>query len=120
MTNQRNAPASSPSLAGANSQQLLDNLPYAIAILDAHEQCVMTNHRWLDDYRMQRDDLVGKCFFDVMPTLPEDWRVAYQRALTGETVVNDEQRVELADGYAQFLSWRMMPWHAEDNAQVAG
>ncbi len=41
----------------------------------------------------------------------DDWRVAHERGLAGQSTKVEQERVPLADGSAIWLRWEVEPWH---------
>ena len=93
--------------------------PAAIAMLDERLNYLAASRRWMADFGLAEGDLTGRCCFDVVPAMPEPWKIAHQRALQGETVRNDEARFLRQDGTERWLRWEVRPWHVAAG-QVGG
>jgi hypothetical protein len=65
--------------------------------------------RYRFGYALAGEDLIGNSHYDVIPDMPEHWRVAHQRGLAGE-VVSSSQDSWVHEQRTVRLRWRVMPW----------
>ncbi len=84
--------------------------PAAIAMLDTDLHYVMVSDRWLSDYRLPDQNLVGRSHYDVFPDLPEEWHAAHQRVLAGAVEQKAEDAFIRSDGTIDWLQWEARPW----------
>lgn len=54
--------------------------------------------------------VLGRTHYEVFPQLPEHWKDLQRRALAGETIHQNEDRFDRADGSVLWLTWTMQPW----------
>jgi signal transduction histidine kinase len=111
----------SNSLIGAFDQLelLVGASPYAIAVFDREMRYQMVNQRWLDN-QLNGVSLIGSSHYDLFPETPAYWRERHQRALNGESLSNEHERLEGVIGRTQLLSWRIFPWYAKTDQAVNG
>ncbi|WP_181233088.1 PAS domain-containing protein [Enhygromyxa salina] len=105
-------------LALLSNKRLLDQfvqyVPAAIAMFDTELRYIQTSARWIRDYRLDEQDIVGKSHYEVFPELPERWRQAHQRALRGAIESCTDDPFPHADGSVDWFHWEVRPWHQPD------
>ena len=100
---------------GRNLLQLfIDRAPAALAMFDREMRYLAVSQRWLEEYSLVGQEIIGRCHYDVIPDIPERWKEAHRRGLAGETLRADDDRFERADGSAQWSRWEVVPWRAGD------
>lgn len=95
-------------------QQLLSMIreaPISIAMFDMGMKYLAASQRWVEEYGRGNTDLIGKSHYEIHPDLPENWKEAHQRGLSGETLKNDDDLWIQVDGTKNWLRWAIVPWH---------
>ena len=87
--------------------------PAAVAMLDSNLHYMVHSQRWLEDYGLDHQSILGHSHFEVFPKTPERWKVNYQRCLAGEVLACDEDSFTHADGRVDWLRWELHPWYTE-------
>jgi len=95
---------------------LMKNAPAALAMLDRDLRYLAVSHRWITDYRLEGQDLIGRSHYEVFPDVSESWKIVHQRGLAGEVIRNEEDHFVRKDGSEQWLQWEVRPWLADDGA----
>ena len=90
--------------------------PAAIAMFDNDMRYLQVSDRFLTDYQLEGQDIIGKCHYDVFPNLPERWKEVHRRILAGAVERNDEDPYVEADGTPGWLQWESRPWHKADGS----
>ena len=105
--------------ANARLQAFVKHAPTAIAMFDKQMNYVAHTDRWLQDYSLPEESLVGRNHYDVFPEVPEHWRLKHQRILAGATERSEEERFRRRDGTENVLRWEVRPWYLAD-ATIGG
>ena len=90
--------------------------PAAIAMLDRDLKYLVVSRRWMTDYRLGEESIVGRSHYEVFPEIPPHWKAIHQRCLTGEIVKCDEEAFLRADGRTDWLRWEIQPWRQADGS----
>ncbi len=97
----------------------VENSPAAVAMLDREMKYVVVSRRFVSDYRLGDQELIGRSHYDVFPEIPERWREVHKRCLAGNVEKSDEDLFPRPDGSAQWVRWEVRPWY-EDAGQIGG
>ncbi len=98
--------------------ELITELPAAVAMLDTELRYIAVSSKWLNSYGLT-ENVIGKTHYEVFPDIPEHWRREHQRALRGESLKNERDLFERADGARIWLRWALKPWRHPD-ASIGG
>jgi len=92
------------------------HVPAAVAMLDENLHFITCSRQFLEDYRLQGQELKGRALYDVFPDLQEQWREVHYRALQGAIERNEEDpwRPSWSE-QEQYLRWEVRPWYQYDN-----
>jgi PAS domain S-box-containing protein len=88
--------------------------PAAIAMFDTEMRYLQVSDRFLTDYHLEGQEIIGKLHYDVFPNLPDRWKAAHRRILAGAVEHSDEEPYEQADGTQGWLQWESLPWRKPD------
>ena len=95
-------------------QYIIEHNRSAIAVHDRDLRYIYVSQRYLLDYKVKENDVVGKHHYDVFPDLPQKWRDVHQRALKGEVLSAEDDPFERADGTVEWTRWECRPWYDAD------
>lgn len=88
----------------------------AIAVHDRDLKYVFVSKRYLEQYKVKEQDIIGKHHYEVFPDLPQKWRDVHQRALAGEVSRADEDSYPRQDGTIEWTRWECHPWRLADGS----
>ena len=85
--------------------------PAAIAMLDTQMRYIQTSERWMQDYKVVDQDIVGKSHYTIFPEIGQNWKDIHQRVLAGAIERCDEDAFPRADGSTDWMQWEARPWY---------
>ncbi|HVO12240.1 MAG TPA: PAS domain S-box protein [Vicinamibacteria bacterium] len=88
----------------------------AIAVHDRDLRYIYVSERYLREYKLSEQDLIGRHHYEVFPDLPQKWRDVHQRALRGEVISAEEDPWPRADGSVEWTRWECRPWYESDGS----
>jgi PAS domain S-box-containing protein len=98
----------------------VEHAPAAVAMFDREIRYLAVSRRWLEDYHLSDQNIIGMSHYDVMPNTSEDWKIIYEKCLRGEVMSNDEEVWRpLGGDQDQYLKWEGRPWY-ESGDRVGG
>ena len=96
----------------------IEQAPAALAMLDRDMRYVAVSRRWMLDFKLS-GSLIGRGHYEVFPEIPEAWRVANQRCLSGAVVTTEADRLERPDGTMLWLKRDVRPWR-DNRGDIGG
>ena len=97
----------------------IKHTPAAIAMLDTEMRYLQVSDRFLTDYDLAGQDLIGKSHYEVFPDLPDRWKQAHRRILAGAVERCEEDPYIASDGSTGWLQWESLPWR-KGNGEIGG
>ncbi len=89
--------------------------PAAVAMVDRSMRYLRISRRWLVDFGLGDQDIIGANHYDVIPETPEEWKQEHARVLTGAVVERSEDRLE-RNGKTVWLRRLDHPWFRADGS----
>ena len=88
----------------------------AIAVFDRDLKYIYVSTRYLTDYKVKEQHVIGKCHYDVFPDLPQKWKDVHQKSLAGEVLSAEEDPYYREDGSVHWTRWECRPWYESDGS----
>jgi PAS domain S-box-containing protein len=102
--------------AEARMRSFLEHLPSPVAVFDRDMRYLAWSSRFLTDFKVPTQNLLGRSHYEVFPELSAERRAMHQRVLAGATESGEEDRLPRADGSVQWIRWSARPWRDEAGA----
>ncbi|QGJ71160.1 Hypothetical protein PBC10988_28630 [Planctomycetales bacterium 10988] len=93
----------------------LTYVPGAIAIFDREMTYLAVSRRWVEDYYLSEDQVLGRSHYEVFSNLPSHWSERHRRCLAGESLRGEEE-YQHPDGRSDWVKWEMIPWKDLDGS----
>jgi diguanylate cyclase (GGDEF)-like protein/PAS domain S-box-containing protein len=108
-------PRALPRLLSENQEQALRlfvrHVPSSVAMFDTEMRYLVVSDRWLTDYGIAGQDVIGRCHYEVLPDTPQVWRDGHARCLKlGIVERSDEDIYVRPDGSREWLRWEVHPF----------
>lgn len=92
----------------------IEHSPASIAMLDDKLRYLARSNRWMIDYNLVGQEIIGKSHYEVFPEIGENWKEVHQRCLNGAIEKCEEEAFVRADGSIEWLRWEIHPWKKGD------
>jgi PAS domain S-box-containing protein len=93
--------------------------PASIAMLDHEMKYLVVSRRWMEDYRLGDQSIIGRSHYEVFPEIPKQWIEIHLRCLAGAVEKRDEEPFLRKDGVTDWLRWEIRPWRRA-NGSIGG
>ena len=78
-------------------------------MFDNEMRYLAASKRWLVDCGIAGQNVIGRCHYEVFPDLPDSWKEAHRRGLSGETLKSEDTWTS-ADKAPHAIRWEIQPW----------
>lgn len=97
----------------------IEHSPASIAMLDNELRYIARSNRWMTDYNLEGQDIIGKSHYEVFPEIGDNWKAIHQRSLKGSIEKCEEDVFVRADGSIEWLRWEIHPWN-KGSGEIGG
>ncbi|MCA9692407.1 MAG: PAS domain-containing sensor histidine kinase [Nannocystaceae bacterium] len=98
---------------------LIEHTPAAVAMFDVKMRFLLVSRRFLTDYRLDGQDLIGRVYYDVFPEATRETREIHRRCLAGAVERRAEDPFRRQSGTVEWLRWEIRPWR-HTNGDIGG
>lgn len=95
---------------------IIEHSKSAIAVHDRDLRYIYVSQRYLDDYKLKNQNIIGRYHYDVFPDLPQKWRDVHRKALNGEISSAEDDPFPREDGTMEWTRWECRPWYEADGS----
>jgi two-component system, cell cycle sensor histidine kinase and response regulator CckA len=95
---------------------IISHAQSAIAVHDRNLNYTYVSKRYLEEYKVTEQNVIGKHHYEVFPDLPQKWREVHQRSLAGEVLSAEEDPYFREDGSVDWTRWECRPWYESDGS----
>ena len=97
----------------AKLRLFIEHAPAALAMFNSDMDYQFASQRWLADYGLKSQDIIGRCHYELLPEMSERWKEIHKRCLGGAIEKCDEDTISWPDGRTDWLRWEFRPWYSE-------
>lgn len=100
-------------------QIFIEQTPTAIAMLDVNMVYLAASKRWIKDFKLEDEGILGRSHYDIFPEIGDDWKEKHKECLKGAIDICDEAPFYRKDGTKQWIYWDVRPWY-KANGEIGG
>ncbi len=101
----------------AGIEAFVSQAPVGLAVLDRELRFIKASPRFLADFHLSEEDIIGRNHYDLIP-FAKEYADVHRRCLNGETCSGD-RFVTQRNGAAHFGQWEAGPWRLP-NGEMGG
>jgi PAS domain S-box-containing protein len=93
--------------------------PASIAMLDRDMRYLAISKRFLKDYRLKEQEIIGRSHYEIFPEINDRWLAIHRKCLQGAVEKCDEDLFVRANGEIDWIRWEIHPWY-ETKEKIGG
>jgi PAS domain S-box-containing protein len=88
-------------------------IPAAVAILDQQMNILAVSNQWLEVYKVEKQNVIGKSYYQVFPETLDNsqWIESHKRSLSGKIENSPWDILVHPCGQIDYIKWENRPWH---------
>ena len=94
-------------------KRFTEQSPVATAMLDSQLHFIAVSEKWIDDNALDREHIIGKSIFSVLPESANHFHEIYERGLQRESCKGEHMFNKKSDGSTQWLQEYITPWFTD-------
>ena len=95
---------------------LIENAPVSLSMFDRDMRYLAINRLCRIDFGLIDREVIGHSHYEILPWIPDRIKEIHRRALAGETIRTEDERIEDADGTVIWGRSEVLPWRTGDGA----
>ena len=100
----------------ARLSAFVENAPAAVAMLDAKMNYIEVSKKWINDYHLENQDIIGKSHYDIDCVLGKEMKEIHQDVLKNGNIhkKEEDQYISKTSNRKHSITWVMRPWYTFD------
>lgn len=98
---------------------VIEHTPAAVAMFDREMRYIAYSDRFLQDYNLEDQNLIGKSHYEVFPEISERWKEIHKHCLAGAVESAEADPFPRFDGKLDYVRWEIQPWF-DLNGEIGG
>ena len=92
----------------------IEHSPATIAMFDLDMKYIITSRRYLIDYDLLEQNIIGRYHYEILPDIPQRWKDIYMHCLSGITEHCEDDLFLRSNGKVDWIRWEICPWYEAD------
>lgn len=94
---------------------LMEEAPVALALFDTDMRYLFATRRWVSDFHLEGQPLIGRSHYEAMPPLLGDIRQKHEACLAGAVPAPEIEALDWDEHAPRWVRWTHRPWQRADD-----
>jgi len=104
------------SLERARLLAFVEHTPAAVAMLDKEMRYLPVSRKWVEDYNLDHNHIIGASHYQMFPNLDEERKARHQKILKGKIERREEDIfIDSKTEEQHFITLEMRPWYRSEH-----